>query len=1161
MTAVENGPVKLSDPYERLEGEVLLSGLQALVRLPLAQRHLDQARGLDIGILISGYEGSPLAGYDLELGRRQSYLDQARVLLRPAVNEELGANAVQGSQLAAASKDCTADGVVGIWYGKAPGLDRASDAIRHGNLGGAAPNGGVLVLVGDDSIAKSSTVPSSSELAMAELGMPVLAPSDPQDTLELGLHGIAMSRFCGLWTGLKLATNVVDGAATTTLRDPQIEVAIPDNVVDGVAYHHEVSADFLQPNLATLEESLTEARPELALRYARANRLNQIIGDPEARVGVVAAGASYRDLRQALGQLGVDLEANGSGVRILKLGMVAPLDAQIVAAFADGLDELIVVEEKRAFIEVGIKDVLFGLPRRPRVTGRRSADGATQFRSHSDLPPELIAEMLAPILEDRQVAVNDKWRPRRPVLLPLLGDATRTPYFCSGCPHNRSTVVPEGSLVGAGIGCSGLAPLMNKDRVGEIVGFSQMGGEGAWWVGMSPFVSRPHLIQNMGDGTYHHSGSLAIRSAVAAGVRITYKVLYNGAVAMTGGQDAVGKMGVPQVAQELLTEGVMKVVVTTDDPGAYRRRSLPRGVKVRHRDDLLEVQRELAEVDGVTVIIHEQECATELRRKRKRGLATKPKVRAYINERVCEGCGDCGVKSNCLSVQPVDTELGRKTAIHQASCNQDFSCFDGDCPSFLSVVPGKPQRESGTAALEATDIPEPLLEAPTTDFSMRMTGIGGTGIVTAAQVIAVAAQMEGLHVRTLDQLGMAQKGGAVVSDLLLSTRPLVGANKVGVGACDLYLGADLLVAAAEGNLAVASPRRTVAVVSRSQVPTGKMVADPTATYPDADTAVDRVLEAARRADSVTLDARRASIALFGDDQFATVLLVGVAVQAGALPLPPARIEAALKLNGVAIETNIQAFRRGRQAVADRAAFDRLAQVPKRQMVATRTGEDLAARFLEKGPDTLRALVAARAGDLAQYQNSRYAERYVEAVAVVAKQEQSRLGSSGLVASGYAAGLYKLMAYKDEYEVARLSLDPVLLTRMRQEFGPGYRYAYRLHPPMLRALGMKRKLVLGPWFRGAFRLLYAARGLRGTPFDPFGYAQVRRVERHLVDEYRANVLQAMELVTEQNVSMVCELVETPDLVRGYEHIKLANVEKFRAELSRLSRSLRLAQPAQ
>ena len=1148
--------VSLRDRYERSDGVAYLTGLQALVRIPLEQHRLDLKHGRHTRTLISGYEGSPLAGYDLELQRRAALLDQHGVVFRPNVNEELGANAVQGSQLASVVGQPTSDGVVGIWYGKAPGLDRATDALRHGNLGGASPAGGVLVLVGDDSIAKSSTVPSSSELAMAEIGMAVLSPCDARDVLELGLHGIALSRFCGLWTGLKLATNVVDGGTTVDLGRLDIEPRVPDNVVDGRPYVHTVSANFLQPALAQLEHSAVRTRPELARRYARANGLNKITGDPGAAVGLVAHGATYLDALKALARLGVDIEAPGSGVRVLKLGMISPLDPEIVTAFAAGLDEIIVVEEKRAFVELAVKDVLYGAPGAPQVYGKRGPGGQPLLRADADLPPEVIAPALAACLAGHLPGFTPppaaaEPAPRR-TALPLLA---RQPYFCSGCPHNRSTRVPEGSLVGGGIGCSALASYMDSDRVGQTLGLCQMGGEGAAWAGLSPFVQESHVFQNLGDGTFHHSGVLAVRSAVAAGVNITYKLLYNGAVAMTGGQQAVGRLPVPALARELLLEGVRRVVITTEDKSRYRGVSLPAGAEVRHRDRLIETQQELAAVPGVTVLIHDQECATELRRKRKRGTAPDPRQRAFINERVCEGCGDCGAKSNCLSVQPVDTAFGRKTRIHQSSCNKDYSCLDGDCPSFLVVTPGRAGVRREITPLAADALPAPELRVRRDGFGLRMTGIGGTGVVTSSQVLATAAVIDGLFVRGLDQLGMAQKGGAVVSDLVLTGGDDTLPNKVAPGECDLYLGLDLLVAADERNLAGTAADRTIAVLSTSEVPTGSMVSHVDVAFPPADRTVDAIARRAR--DAVTADARELCLRLFGDDQYANILLIGVACQAGALPISPESIEEAITLNGAAVERNLQAFRRGRQWVADPVAAGQLltppvpgGPAPSLPVPVPAAPPWLRDTTLPNAPDA-EEKVRGLAADLVAYQNDGYARRYLALVEETAARERAVMGAAGPLTEAVATYLHKLMAYKDEYEVARLSIDARLREEVEAEFGPGAAYGYKLHPPVLRAFGLRRKLTLrGRTAAVTFRALRGLRRLRGTGFDPFGRTEARRVERELVSEYAGVMRALLRDLTPERHDRAVEIASLPDVVRGYEQIKLDNVAVYRGRLAEL-----------
>lgn len=1134
----------LDERYDLLEGDVHLSGIQALVRLPLDQRRLDQQKGLDTAVFISGYEGSPLAGLDLQLSRQKKRLAAHRVVFQPGVNEELAANAVQGSQIASASPDRIGDGVIGIWYGKAPGLDRATDAIRHSNLGGTHRSGGVLALVGDDSIAKSSTVPSSSEPAIAELGMPCLSPADPQDILDLGLHGIAMSRASGLWVAMKLATNVVDGSGTVHLDPARVTPRMPDTSFDGKPFEHEPTGNLLQPTLGALEATQVRQRMELARRYAATNDVNRIHGDTAATLGIICAGATYLDVRQALSDIGItDVDRADSRIKLLKLGMIHPLETGIINTFCSGADELIVVEEKKAFIELALKDMLYGLPGAPRVVGKRDELGRELFRADGDLPADYIAARLAPRIRDHGgPAVVTEWIERQaerrtPMLLPIL---PRRPSFCSGCPHNSSTKVPDGSLVGAGIGCHALVAFMPEDRIGMSIGHSQMGGEGAAWIGMAPFVTRDHLFQNLGDGTYHHSGSLAIRAAVAGNAHITYKLLYNDAVAMTGGQQAVGKMTVPQIVSELMAEGVARVAITSDNPKSSRRafgRRLPARVSIHHRDDLIEVQQKLARTDGVTVLIHQQECATELRRKRKRGLVESPSRRILINERVCEGCGDCGDKSGCLSVRPTDTEFGRKTEIHQAYCNLDFSCLKGDCPSFVEVVPHKTSkrttRPTPQRPTDAASLPAPRPRVSTDDFTMRITGVGGTGVVTVAQVIAAAAGRAGLHVKGLDQLGLAQKGGAVVSDVRMSTSKILGTNKIGPGACDLYLGCDILVAATAANLAVMNPERTYAVVSTSVIPTGQMVTDTTTRFPAIEELTARIEWAGSRPENVFVDAHTATAsAALDEDQYDNIFLLGVAVQSGVLPLTPDVVEWALNVNGVQVERNVAAFRLGRRHVVDGAS---LAPLPPQ--------------------DTLDGLVQRRLGELTAYQNRKWAQRYARAVANVRCTEAEELGDSTAITESFARHLFKVMAYKDEYEVARLHIDPALEDRIRDEFGDGARYSILLHPPILRAMGLKNKIRLHSWWaKPVLRVLYWLRPLRGTRLDIFGYDDVRKAERLLIDDYLESMAAAMTALSPATRDSVLELAALPDVVRGYESIKMASLERYRSRQAEILQEL-------
>ncbi len=1169
--------IRLEDRYTAEAGHVQMTGVQALARLPLNILRSDRTRGLQTAVFISGYEGSPLGGYDLELQHHAELLASYDLVFQPGVNEELAATSVQGSQLAPGLADARVEGVTGFWYGKSPGLDRASDALRHANLIGTHPKGGAVAFVGDDPSAKSSTVPGASEFLLADLGMPVLYPADPQDVLDLGVHAVAMSRLSGLWVALKIATNVADGSGTVEIGSDRVDPQLPVVMFEGQKFEHRLTARMLQPALSEMERTREGVRMDAVRAYALANRLNRsetfgpgasssAVSSSEASIGIVAAGKTYLDMRQALRMLGLDeAELRARGARLLRLAMVHPLIASEIEEFADGLAEIIVVEEKRPFIESAVKEILYGVKNAPKVTGKTDQDGAELFAAYGELDADLIAAGLATTLgRYPEFTTVTAWQARqalaRPVtLLPL---ASRTPYFCSGCPHNSSTKVPEGSLVGGGIGCHALVLMMEPEAVGDVVGLTQMGGEGAQWIGMAPFMrARRHLLQNIGDGTFHHSGSLAVRAAVASGVNVTYKLLYNSAVAMTGGQQATGAMPIPALTKMLTAEGVRRIIITTAEPRRYRRADLAPTAEVWHRDRVVEAQEVLSQVEGVTVLIHDQECATELRRKRKRRLAADPAERVMINQRVCEGCGDCGEKSNCLSVQPINTDFGRKTVIDQSSCNKDYSCLKGDCPSFLSVIPGaKPRARRATAPALAPDaIPDPPLrfDVASAPHTTRITGVGGTGVVTLSQVLSAAGRIAGRQVRSLDQTGLAQKGGAVISDVKISADEIEQSNKAVAGECDLYLGCDLLVAADAKNLAVADPRTTIAVVSTTKVPTGKMVVDKAVPFPDVDATADRIRSATRGAESVFVDARGLSVTLLGTDQFANMLLAGVAFQTGALPLPARAIEQAIELNGVQVEPNLQAFRRGRQRVADPDAFAQAAAAltavaPVR--VPTEPERGLIESVGAAPGSELHRIVATRIPDLIEYQNLDYARRYAEVVARVRAAEDRTVPGQSAMSEAVAEFGYKLMAYKDEYEVARLLADPQAEAMVRAEFGDGARVSYRLHPPVLRALGMERKLKLGPWFRPGFRLLRAGKIVRGTRLDPFGYTQVRRVERELIEEYTGTIEDLLPQLSTETYQRAIEIARLPDLVRGYENIKLANVALYRARVQELRREL-------
>src|SRR5689334_2200886 len=943
---------QLSDRYTATSGRVQLTGVQALARLPIDQHRRDLAAGLNVGTFVSGYEGSPLAGYDQELGRLKQLLDANDVTFVPGLNEEAAATSVQGSQLACTLPGAARDGVIGIWYGKAPGLDRATDALRHGNLMGSHPKGGALVLVGDDPAAKSSTLPCASDVALADLSIPYLYPADSQDVLDLGRHAIELSRASGLWTGLKIVTAVADGSSTVNLAADWPAPRIPPG-----AGTHVPTARLLHPTLGQLERDLVTNRLRIAREYARLNGLNRVLGrGPGDVLGVVAAGHTFLDVLAALRRLGIDeADLAASPVRLLRVGMPWPLEETVVREFADGLEEILVVEEKRSFLEAAIRDVLYGGPVQPAVTGKRDADGAELVPAYGELDADAITGPLRRRMSALGVAAASA--PAAAAVRTTLPLVSRVPYFCSGCPHNSSTKPLPGTLVGGGIGCHALVLLMDSSQAGTVTGLTQMGVEGMQWIGMAPFLDRDHFVQNMGDGTFDHSGSLAIRAAVAAGANMTYKLLYNSAVAMTGGQRPASGMTVPQIVRVLLAEGVAKVIVTTEDRSRYKNINMPNGVAVLPRSRLDEAQRILAATRGVTVLVHDQECATEKRRKRKRGKLAPPQARVFINERVCEGCGDCGRVSNCLSVQPVQTDFGRKTRIHQSSCNVDYSCLDGDCPAFMTVVPrSSASRAQPAGMITADELPAPQPSVTADSFGIRLAGVGGTGVVTVSQVLATAGLIAGWHARSLDQPGLAQKGGAVVSDVRFSRTGQAPTNKLGAGECDLYLGCDLLVAADPKNLTVTAVERTVAVVSTAEVPTGPMVSDPARSFPDR-AAVSQPITDRVRDGAVLLDVRRVVLGLFGDDQFANVFLVGAGFQTGALPLPPDAIEEALRVNGVAVEKNIQAFRRGRQYVADPAA------------VLSAAGLDSPAAP-DTGESPLDRLIRTRSPDLTAYQEDR-----------------------------------------------------------------------------------------------------------------------------------------------------------------------------------------------
>ncbi len=1192
---------RLSTRYTDDSGTVFMTGLQALARLPIEQLRADRHAGLQTAAFVSGYPGSPVGGFDGDMARAIEQAPDLPVVLAPALNEEQAATAVMGSQLASLRPDSRYDGVVGVFYCKAPGVDRAGDALRHAVFAGADPRGGAVVIAGDDPAAKSSTIPSSSAGTLADKHIPVLYPGTPREALDLGRHAVYMSRATGLWTSLKIVADVADGSSTVHLDPRRVDPVIP--TIDGEPYIHAPDGRLLTPETVDSEREIYEVRHRLAIEYAALNRLNHATVDPsDAWIGIVASGITYRELREALRRLGLgrDDEIAAAGIRLMCMHMPIPFSARQARHFARGLEEIFVVEEKQPNIESLMKDALYNEARRPRVTGKFDEHDAPLLPGHGGLAAD---DLLAPLRRRLCERIGSRLAPEQPrrELIPLGAGVARTPYFCSGCPHNRATKVPEGAAVGAGIGCHTMTLLMDSDGFGDIVGLTCMGQEGAQWVGMAPFVETSHIFQNIGDGTYFHSGQLAIQGAIAAGADVTYKLLWNRTVAMTGGQDPQGMIGVAEVCRVLLAQGVARVLVTTEDVARYRAADLPEGVDVWPRTRLIEAQELLAATAGVTVLVHDQQCAAEARRGRKRGTVAVPRQRVFINERICEGCGDCASVSNCLSVQSVETAFGRKTRIDQTTCNLDFSCLEGDCPSFMTVtrpgrlrswlhrIKGRIGSADGPPAAPA-DLDDPVPVAPTDDLSIRIVGIGGTGVVTVSQIIGTAAMFDGFEVRGLDQIGLSQKAGPVVSDLRLCRSETAASNRLGEGQADLLLAFDQLGAASPSGLRGADPQRTAVVGSTSQTPTGAMVAHPDRAMP-APAELEAAIAAATRADCRHwVDAQAVTEALLGSSVPANVFVVGMAVQAGALPLSPESVEHAIELNGVATRSNIEAFRWGRAQLArpaevEAAAAAGTSAMSRRAGRRTELDDELAERVRRAAvmagfdrdhtrdndqaevPADLAKVVSngnltgtdhaasavdleLMAAELCAYQSPKLAHAHLDFVEAVASADAARGDGSGRLTAAAARGHFKLLAYKDEYEVARLMLDSEATAEARQAAeATGGRLAWKLHPPVLRALGMRSKMALPFAWGPAIRLLAAARRLRGTVFDVFGYTAIRRAERSLPKEYRAAVASDLERLDAATYGAALARAESPDAVRGYEHIKLAGIARMREALER------------
>jgi indolepyruvate ferredoxin oxidoreductase len=1128
--ALARSEATLESRYTAPEGWLYMTGMQALVRLPIQQRLRDAAAGLNTGGYISGYRGSPLGRYDIELWRAAPLLKQHNIVFRPGLNEDLAATAIWGAQHLGSFPGATVDGVFGIWYGKGPGVDRSGDALRHANFTGVSPRGGAIALAGDDHGAKSSTAVNFSDTTFIAVGMPVIYPSNTQELLDFGLHGIAMSRFSGCWVGMKVVTDVAEGGGTVYVGLDKPAIVIPERPTRPPGG---VSARAIDMPVAQ-EERLYNHKLPAALAYARANGLNRILGDAhDARIGVAAAGKAWQDLLQALGNLGVADEGASLGLRLLKVGMVWPLDPVIVREFARGLDLVIVIEEKRPLIEDQIRSILYGGANTPQVVGKYfdggaydPSHGAAAIPNFGEISPELVAQVLFKALSERahDCVLAEPSSPagalaNRPAPL-------RSPGFCAGCPHSRSTRVPEGSRALAGIGCHTMAMLVNPLQTTTV---SHMGGEGAMWLGQQPFTSQGHVFANIGDGTYAHSGVLAIRQAIAADVPITYKILFNGFVSMTGGQPIEGGMTPVQILAELAAEGVKKMALVADEPDRYLGLPLPAGVSLRHRDLMDETQREFREYKGVSVILYDQPCATERRRLRKRGKWVDPAKRALIHPEVCEGCGDCGRVSNCMAIEPLETELGRKRRINQSSCNKDFSCVEGFCPSFVTVHGGRLRKPQATTPVSRylPPVPEPDLPQVGERYSVLVAGIGGSGVVTVSQTLAVAAHLDGLFSSNLDLTGLSQKYGAVTAHVRMSREPgALHATRIAAGEADALIGCDLIVAAGDECLSKLNPA-TRAVISADLTPTSDFARNPNWSV-DADGLIER-LQSALGEKALVLDAQRLASALLGDVIASNMFMLGAAWQKGLVPVRRKAIERAIELNGVAIEANKQAFEWGRRAAHDPAS------------VETLIGFDEPA----EDRSSLEAVVLSRTKRLTDYRDAAYAERYRALVARVSEAE-TRAGLGQTISLAVARTYYKLLAAKDEWEVARLFAAPEFQKALAREFEGSYRLHFHLGAwPFARVnatTGLMTKGEVGPWAMIAFRIMARLKFLRGGWLDPFRNSEERKLERRLLAEFESDIDGFVTTLTPATHTVAVRVVQAYETIRGYGRVKEASASE-------------------
>ncbi|MBI1339086.1 indolepyruvate ferredoxin oxidoreductase family protein [bacterium] len=1139
--------ITLEDKYRLEEGRAFMTGIQALVRLPLDRKRLDRRLGLNTAGFISGYRGSPLGGYDQQLRAAQGFLDSHDVKFWEGINEDLAATAVWGSQQAQAFPEARFDGVFGIWYGKAPGVDRTGDVFKHANMAGVDPRGGVLAFVGDDPNCKSSTLPSQSEFALIDAEMPILSPSTIQDVLDYGQYGWELSRFSGLWTGVIALADTMDSGAVVDVSLDRFHILTPREfrIPDG-GLGLRIGDTSMAKELRLREQKLPAAQA-----FVRANRLDRVmLASKTPRLGIVATGQAVRDVFEALAAIGLDEErAAALGVTIFKVAMTWPLEPTAITEFCSGLERVLVVEHKRPVVEPQLKALLYHLPdtRRPVVEGKRDAGGRPLMSEVASLSTADIARVIfdrIPAGPHRAAAEAyfAKVRGASSAVAGMNAPAARKAHFCSGCPHNTSTTLPDGSRALAGIGCHYMATFTPERRTDM---HTQMGGEGVPWVGQSPFTDEKHVFVNLGDGTYSHSGSLAIRASVSAGVNATYKILYNDAVAMTGGQSVESGQTVPQIARQVEAEGVRTVVIVADDPTRYATVSdLPQGTRIYPRQRLEEVQIMLRETPGTSVLIYDQVCATEKRRRIKRGRMEAPTRRAFINTAVCEGCGDCSVKSNCLSVEPVETEFGRKRVINQSTCNTDMSCIEGFCPSFVTVSGGERIGfvERKAPGFEVGHLPKPDLRPRDDVLNIVFTGVGGTGVTTVAAILAMAAHIDGKASQTLDMTGLAQKGGPVLSHVRIADAPEdIRAARTPPASCDVLIACDLVVAASGDALVLCDKSRTEVVANQDVTPTKEFIDDRNARF-DGDLMAPRVRVRSKSYNAINAEALAEEH--FGDAIYTNMIMMGMAWQRGLVPVSELALYRAVKLNGVKVAENQAAFDLGRLAAYDPKSIDALN--PKR---------------VEAPKKSLDELIAHRKAHLTAYQNAAYAITYETAVAKV-REAETRLGLGDDLARAVATYLSKLMSYKDEYEVARLYSDPSYMASVKEAFGEGAKLTFLLAPPLISKRNHRGELVkrqFGGWMMPAFKLLKRLKGLRGTRFDIVGWTEERKMERRLRDEYLARIDELIAGLDADTHSLAVEIASIPDEIRGYGHVKEKAVEKAEARLASLMAKFRKGAP--